>query len=250
MPCGAKHRPAFHANASLFFNLSRVGSADVEFPRSSRARPLKGVCICCQSAPGALAFPGITTSTALQLAPMSRQRGSCSSASAVRVVQGDRYVSRHWPGLRDRRRATADEWLGSQANFRPVSSASASSFSLEKNSSFEKKKPRDGHITGLLKAIEGVAPENVSQVMNNWMLAGFRIGTNCYRPALAADLRAMTVLSRKSSPLHAAIAPRSTARQKSRHPRQQNRGRFDAAKEDDHCSGAEKLAPAVSEPAY
>jgi hypothetical protein len=51
---------------------------------------------------------------------------------------------------------------------------------------------------------------------------------------LAADLRPMTVLSRKSSPHHVAIAPRSTARQKSRHPHRQNQGRFDAAKEEGH----------------
>jgi hypothetical protein len=67
---------------------------------------------------------------------------------------------------------------------------------------------------------------------------------------LAADLRPMTVLSRKPSPLHVAIARRSTAQQKSRDPNRQNRGRFDAAKEKDHRSAAEKLAPAVSEPAY
>jgi hypothetical protein len=59
----------------------------------------------------------------------------------------------------------------------------------------------------------------------------------------------MTVLSRKSSPLHVAIAS-STAQQKSRDRNRQNRGRFDAAKEKDHRSAAEKLAPTVSEPAY
>jgi hypothetical protein len=60
----------------------------------------------------------------------------------------------------------------------------------------------------------------------------------------------MTVLSRKSSPLHVAIEMRSTAQQKLRDSNRQNRGRFDAAKEKDHHSAAEKLAPAVSEPAY
>jgi hypothetical protein len=60
----------------------------------------------------------------------------------------------------------------------------------------------------------------------------------------------MTMLSRKSSPLHVAIAPRSTAQQKSRAPNRQNQGRFDAAKEKDHRSAAEKLAPTVSEPAH
>jgi hypothetical protein len=56
---------------------------------------------------------------------------------------------------------------------------------------------------------------------------------------LAADLRKMTVLSRKSSPLHIAMATRSTARRKSRDPNRQKRGRFDAAKENDHRYAAE-----------
>ena len=60
----------------------------------------------------------------------------------------------------------------------------------------------------------------------------------------------MTVLSRKSSPLHVAITSRSTAPQETRDPSRQNRGRFDAAKNKDHRSAAENLAPAVPEPAY
>ena len=65
---------------------------------------------------------------------------------------------------------------------------------------------------------------------------------------LAADLRKMTVLSRKSSPPHVAMATRSTARRKSRDPNGQNEVDSMLQKENDHRSAAEKLAQAFQNP--